>query len=261
MPTLQVDLNALVPELGAVPADGLQVAGDQAVQELKRRISLWPVDSGRSKRGFYAEVRGGEVIILNRLDYAYYVEDGTPNGRTRNAAERTLKAPAARKRIINAAQRGRVSVERAQDPERERARRLRDEKVILEGGPDSQLSREGRKSEARRRIRNRKSRRRYRQARALNNQPVTPWVRLSGAEIRVASRLANVINNDLLLTPQDVLRSFGGPDDPIALALAANLSGDPAAFIIGARRIRRRRQAARPLSTNIFRAALQIAAL
>ena len=260
MARLELSLNPIVPEIDGLLAVQLEIAGRQAVQELQRRNSLWPVDSGRSKRGFYAEVRGGEVVIINRTSYSSYVEAGIPAGRTRNSARDTLTRPAARKRIVQAAQRGRVSVERAQDPERERERRLRDERVILEGGPDSQLSREGRKSEARRRFRNRRSRRRYRRARALNNQPVKPWVRLSGAEIRVASRLANYISGDLVLTPAEALIQFGGASDLLGVDIALALEGN-LAVRTAARRIRRRRQRARPLSPEMIRAAGQIAGL
>ncbi len=194
MPTLTIDLFDVVSGLDQFTTEtALQAAADQAAQELKRQISRWPIDSGRSKAAFTGRVRNGEPQLYNPLRYTSYVERGIPASRTRGAARRTLATPAARKRIIQAAQRGRASRERAQDPEAARRRRERDERIILEGGPDSRLSREGRVREASRRRRNRLARRRRRLSYAEELRSVAPWIRASGAEIRVAARLRHQI--------------------------------------------------------------------
>ena len=88
------------------------IRGDMAdlVSSDKRRItvllgqllrgprSLWPVDTGRSKRAFFVQQRaGGAITVLNRAKnrsggraYAPMVEAGYPNPRTRNAIRRTI---------------------------------------------------------------------------------------------------------------------------------------------------------------------------
>lgn len=196
MPSFRLSLASIMPELAGADKTGLMWAGRQAVIEMKRPgVSRWPVRTGRSKLGFGYRVTGRDVILTNRYDYAYYVERGDPASRTRGSARRTLLRGAARKRILDASLRKKLRGNNKPVTEQARlARRRRDEQIILEGEPDSRLSREGKLSEAARRRRNRQRRRTYRLGRILNeNATVRPWRRLRGAEINVAARLANSI--------------------------------------------------------------------
>ena len=82
-------------EEGAVVFDERTVPGlvrDFAarLQRNLRRSPHWPVDSGRSRRGFLVAVKGRRVEVGNTTDYAPYV------GRGRNAArvDRTFEQAA-----------------------------------------------------------------------------------------------------------------------------------------------------------------------
>lgn len=196
MPSLRLSLRAIIPDVFHEHSN-LDAIGNQAVLELRRpSVSRWPVRTGRSKRAFTADTRGDDVIIGNAVPYAYEVEHVYPA--TRGAARRTLERAPARQRIRQAGIKGAAQQDLAEIDRQEQERFRRDERIILEGGPDSTLSREGRLREAGRRLRNRRNRRRQRLARVLNdNQAVRPWERLQGAEINVAARLAASIAGDL----------------------------------------------------------------
>ena len=63
---------------------------------MRSKRSLWPVDSGDSKAGFYTEVEeDGSIGVYNREPYARVIEfrkhyrDGSPNPHYR-AARRTI---------------------------------------------------------------------------------------------------------------------------------------------------------------------------
>ena len=67
------------------------VVGKEAVRALKSPQSLWPVDTGYSKRNFGYRVSQDQIIITNRADYANYPEQGIPNPRTRGLGARTIR--------------------------------------------------------------------------------------------------------------------------------------------------------------------------
>ena len=74
----------------------------QSAKTLRGNRSLWPVDTGRSKRGFY--VAANSSVIRNRAPYAVYVER---LGRTRagaRPAQRTVQREFSR--IVRRANRG-----------------------------------------------------------------------------------------------------------------------------------------------------------
>ena len=76
-----------------------RVLGTSMVRVLQSGRSLWPVRSGRSKRGFGYRVDRERVILTNTQHYSVYVEAGHPARRTRHSARRTLRA--ARGRILD----------------------------------------------------------------------------------------------------------------------------------------------------------------
>ena len=75
----------------ATDADGYQNAADAAVTLLRGNRSLWPVDTGRSKRAWRRIGSGYSSEIFNPLRYASYVE-----ALNRQPAETTLARNVAR---------------------------------------------------------------------------------------------------------------------------------------------------------------------
>ena len=65
--------------------------GELGLRELKTGASLWPVDTGFSKRNFYVLIEGERVGFYNEADYAKYVEAGIPARRTEGSAWDTLR--------------------------------------------------------------------------------------------------------------------------------------------------------------------------
>ena len=55
--------------------EALRSIGKQSVDAMQR--SNWPVDTGRSKRGFRFSVAGDSVQMTNAEEYAQYVEERT----------------------------------------------------------------------------------------------------------------------------------------------------------------------------------------
>ena len=85
MAALELSLPSSIRAVAATPA-AWQNAVDAAVRLLRGPRSLWPVDTGRSKRAWRRLGSGLQSIIYNPLSYASYVE-----GRNGRPAERTLR--------------------------------------------------------------------------------------------------------------------------------------------------------------------------
>ena len=49
----------------------MRLVAEELEREVKRE---WPVDSGRSRRGLWTEVRGRDILFFNKWNYAYWVE-------------------------------------------------------------------------------------------------------------------------------------------------------------------------------------------
>lgn len=215
MVQFRLSLSDVIEDIGAFEPKQLVAMGKQAIVELQRQNSMWPVDSAKSKYGFGYLVTGSDVLLGNTRSYAFYVEAGkhqaggtvTPRmRRNRGAAQRTLSRAPARTRLLRAAIKGRPSEDPAAQRAKRQAREEKDERIILEGEPDSGLSRDGKKRERARRSKNYRNRRTYRLTRVLNDKStVRPWKRLTGAEINVVARLANALRRDILTSPELVL--------------------------------------------------------
>ena len=81
---ITVDLTPdRIPSPDVVTRESTSELSDLAGRALAE-TDLWPVDTGRSRRGLRAEARGDEVAITNRERYGPYVEART------GAARRTL---------------------------------------------------------------------------------------------------------------------------------------------------------------------------
>ena len=60
------------------------------------RSGYWPIDTGRSRSGFYAEANGNDIDITNREDYAKYVESRRNNLPALRTIERAWTAAASK---------------------------------------------------------------------------------------------------------------------------------------------------------------------
>ena len=67
-----------------------RILAEEVVRSLKSSRSLWPVATGLSKRSFYTRVRGKEILLNNRTDYARFVEHAR-NSPHRGKARRTIE--------------------------------------------------------------------------------------------------------------------------------------------------------------------------
>ena len=84
MADLEVPLPAAVRGLAQRSPDAYQNVVDAAVRLLRGPRSLWPVDTGRSKRAWRRIGSGYSSVVYNPLHYASFVEDqqGRPAART-----------------------------------------------------------------------------------------------------------------------------------------------------------------------------------
>ncbi|MCY4121044.1 MAG: hypothetical protein OXG72_09015 [Acidobacteria bacterium] len=92
----------LPPRLGIVTAAGHQAAVDAAVELLRSSKSLWPVDTGRSKRAWRRLGSGWNSQIFNPLRYASFVEalNGRPARKTLDRNRSILRRAARRALVI-----------------------------------------------------------------------------------------------------------------------------------------------------------------
>ena len=110
-------VSNLQARLGAIAqnSQGMRILANELVAELARgrderaprgrggrrgkrtrQTRSWPYDSGRSRREFYAEVQGNQILIRNRarnrgFNYPVAVEEGRPSSLTRGSARRQLQ--------------------------------------------------------------------------------------------------------------------------------------------------------------------------
>ena len=87
---LTVRLPPAVDRIARTSPAAREAACDAAVKALKAARSQWPVDTGRSKRAWRRLGRGSTSRVYNPVNYAKYIEAGTPSRQTRRAAARTL---------------------------------------------------------------------------------------------------------------------------------------------------------------------------
>ena len=87
MPSITIPLPARIQRLTATNGMARQNAVDEAIRLLRGPRSLWPVDTGRSKRAWRRLGSGLSSQIFNPLRYASYVERFS-----RRSARRTLQA-------------------------------------------------------------------------------------------------------------------------------------------------------------------------
>ena len=83
MPAVVVPLPAVVERAIRTPKQR-EAACEAAVQVLKSGRSLWPVDTGRSKRAWAVSGRGSRARVRNPTFYSSYVEarNGRPAAKT-----------------------------------------------------------------------------------------------------------------------------------------------------------------------------------
>lgn len=84
MAALVLPLPPTVERVLIVNPEGRQAAVDAAVRALRGSRSLWPVDTGRSKRAWRRLGSGERSMVYNPLSYTSYVEaqNGNPGALT-----------------------------------------------------------------------------------------------------------------------------------------------------------------------------------